>query len=77
MGFCRRSRPALKQGCARISGLDEKSQLSKDGFYTSSPAVWITKPTAILYHTNGEPDLEVSFLTRLPASGREKGFFGL
>ncbi len=39
------------------------------------PAVWITKPTAFLYHTNGEPDLEVSFLTRLPASGREKGFF--
>ncbi len=31
---------------------------------------------SFLYHTNGEPDLEVSFLTRLPASGREKGFSG-
>lgn len=56
-------------------GWMKKSQLSKDGFHTSSPAVWITKPTAILYHTNGKPDLEVSFLTRLRASGREKGFF--
>ncbi|PAF02225.1 C40 family peptidase [Bacillus velezensis] len=56
-------------------GWMKKNQLSKDGFHTSSPAVWITKPTAFLYHTNGEPDLEVSFLTRLPAPGREKGFF--
>jgi cell wall-associated NlpC family hydrolase len=53
----------------------KKSQLSKNSFPTSSPAVWITKPTSFLYHSNGEPDLEVSFLTRLPAAGRENGFF--
>lgn len=64
-----------KKDARGYPGWMKKSQLSKNCFPTSSHAVWITKPTSFLYHSNGEPDLEVSFLTRLPAAGRENGFF--
>ncbi len=43
-------------------GWMKKSQLSKDGFHTSSPAVWITKPTAFFISHKWRTGLGSKFL---------------
>ncbi|MCY8288139.1 MULTISPECIES: NlpC/P60 family protein [unclassified Bacillus (in: firmicutes)] len=56
-------------------GWMKKNQLKKTSPIHTKNNLFINKPTAFLYKSNGEKEFELSFLTVLPFIAEENGFF--
>ncbi|MCY8443051.1 peptidase, partial [Bacillus spizizenii] len=56
-------------------GWMKKNQLKKTSPIHTQKDVMISKPAAFLYKSNGEKEIELSFLTVLPLLAEENGYF--